>query len=95
MAKGYIIKNIKSGYFFTRSNHFEKLNYNTKIYKSYRDAYKDLERAKSNQLWDLLEQMYGVDRFYIDTDMNTIRNVESHIELRIRGLYMAEGDING
>lgn len=95
MAKGYIIKNIKSGYFFTNNNHFEKLGYNVKIYKSYGEAYKDLERAKSNQLWDLLEQIYGTDRFHIDTDMETIKNVESHIELYIRSLHMAEGDING
>lgn len=93
MAKSYIIKNIKSGYFFTRTHHFEKLGYNTKLYKSYRDAYKELEMAKSNQVWDLLEQIYNTDRFHIDCDMSTHDDVAEHVELRIRGLYMGEGNV--
>jgi len=92
MAKAYIIKNIKSGLFFTRSHHFEKLGYNTKMYESYRDAYKELEMAKSNQVWDLLEQVYNTDRFHIDCDMGVVDNVAEHVELRIRGLYMGEGN---
>lgn len=93
MSKAYIIKNIKSGLFFTRSHHFEELGYNTKMYKSYRDAYKDLEMAKSNQVWDLLEQIYNTDRFRIACDMGTYDNVAEHVELRIRGLYMGEGSV--
>lgn len=93
MTKAYIIKNIKSGLFFTRYHSFEELSYNTKLYKSYRDAYKELEMAKSNQVWDLLEQIYNTDRFHIDCDMATVDNVAEHVELCIRGVYMGEGDV--
>lgn len=93
MAKAYIIKNIKSGYFFTRTHHFEELGYNTKMYKSYRDAYKELEMAKAEQVWDLLEQVYNTDRFHIDCDMATVDNVAEHVDLVIKGCYIGVGDV--
>ena len=93
MNKAYVIKNIKSGLFFTRSHTFKELGYNTQMYESYRDAYKDLEMAKNNQVWELLEQIYNTDRFHIDCDMGVVSNVEEHVELRIRGVYMREGNV--
>lgn len=92
MVKCYIIKNIKSGYFYTNQGHFEELGSNTKLYKSYRDAYKQLEGAKNNQAWDVLESVYDTDRWHIDIGMDEYGNVLEYIELCIRGLYMAEGD---
>lgn len=96
MAKGYIIKNKKSEYFFTNQSHFEKLGYNTKIYKDYQSAYKDLERAVNCQVWDLVEVMYGKDRWdldYPEIDTGILDNIREHVDLAIKGLYMAEGNI--
>ena len=95
MAKGYIIKNIKSGYFFTRNNSFAELSHITYIYKDYASAYKDLDRAKNCQMWNLAEEMCGTDRWHIDNiDADFLDNIKENIDLRIRGCYLEEGSVS-
>lgn len=92
MTKAYVIKNINSGEYFTRNYKFDKLAYNTKMYESYRDAYKELEIAKNNQIWDLLEKMFDTDRFHIDTDIETYNNVAEHVIVRIKKIIFFESE---
>lgn len=90
MVKCYVIKNKKSEYFMTNGYHFEELSNRTKFFKEYRDAYKELEIAKNNQVWDLLEQIYNTDRFHIDIKLDEFKNVAEHVDLIIKAVDISE-----
>ena len=90
MVKCYVIKNKKSEYFMTNGYHFEELGNRTKFFKEYRDAYKELEIARNNQVWDLLEQIYNTDRFHIDVKLDEFENVAEHVDLIIKAVDISE-----
>lgn len=93
MAKVYIIKNIKSGLYFTRYQDFDRLGFKTYLFPTYEAAERYIDVAKRQQVYRLLEQMYNKDIYDIDIDMAIYDNILEHVDLEIRGCYMGVGDV--
>lgn len=93
MSKAYIIKNIKSGLFFTRYQDFDRLGFKTYLFPTYEAAERYIDVAKRQQVYRLLEQMYNKDIYDIDIDMAVYDNILEHVDLIIKGCYMGVGDV--
>ena len=91
MAKAYIIKNIKSGLFFTRYYDFDRLGFKTYLFPTMKAAERYIDVAKRQQVYRLLEQMYNKDIYDIDIDMGVYDNILEHVEMNVFGCYMCEG----
>lgn len=93
MSKAYIIKNIKSGLFFTRYQDFDRLGFKTYLFPTYEAAERYIDVAKRQQVYRLLEQMYNKDIYDIDIDMAIYDNILEHVDLVIKGCYIGVGDV--
>lgn len=93
MSKAYIIKNIKSGLFFTRYQDFDRLGFKTYLFPTVEAAERYIDVAKRQQVYRLLEQMYNKDIYDIDIDMAIYDNILEHVDLVVKGCYMGVGDV--
>lgn len=92
MVKGYIIYNKKSEYFYTNFGHFDRFNIYVKIFPTKEEAERYIPVAIRNQIFDLLEQIYNKSRLEIDITQAEYDNIKEHIDLGVKGIYMAQGD---
>ena len=92
MAKGYIIYNKKSKYYYTKFDNFDEFNIYVKIFPTKEEAEKYIPVAIRNQIFELLELIYNKSRLEIDITQEEYDNIKEHIDLEVKGLYMATGD---
>lgn len=92
MSKAYVIKNIKSGLFFTRYQAFDRLGFKTYLFPTIKVAKRYIDVAKRQQVYRLLEQMYNKDIYDIDIDMAIYDNILEHVDLVVKECYMGVGE---
>lgn len=82
----YVIKDEDSDLYVTRFNRLDKLSVDTHFFKSRTDAVRYIETRylpefkkgftvlQNDLAWDLLEKMYGKDRWHIDVSLNEFKD---------------------
>lgn len=83
--KLYAIIDKESGLFVTRQNRLEEFSPNTKLFKTRTLAMRYIEQPVNKDLgkgtilvnelaWDLLEKLYGMDRWHIDCTLDELKD---------------------
>ena len=88
MTKCYVIKNAKSGCFFTRYGTFDNLSMNVEMFPTRRAAERYIPVATRYQIWALLEAVYNKPIEDIDISREQYDNIKELVELNVKVLNL-------